>query len=506
MENRRVNSWEIDQTTRIHRYPLRDVRESPGPVPETDIAAAPLRRLCINEHWAAHVAGAIDRLSDSDAWSGTESDIQRAQAAIDTIFVQLSELFDVCPEAQTVTEIITETVIEYVGGCPTVEDCMPCIDISSLLKLEGGVLYARNSCCEWVEIGNLAPPSETLPPDDTVTADPPPVDLACSKAATFAEVFGDVCRWGVDNWNVWNPINLVSWLNHINSNYSALSLERKWLIAAFYVLFPLKNTSALGLYDEDIPDNFEQWLTCGWAKVLNDLTLDVSADEYSQMKTVLNQNTSGVLSAYHTAMFNAFGVNSFRLLAESAQYIDSDACDCPASGDTGTGESEVSASGWYLSAPISASYPVPQPTAYPDYGFVYVQQTLLHDIYGLVAILNPVSGSMNHFKRTNDPAPNFMPAHDIYMSSTNSDNFPLSVTAAYAFINVNQFNELNAIGELNGWARVDPLLGDGSPDYSNPVGLAGESALMSFTVYDNTAGVVEVQLRWLHNVNSPSHS
>jgi len=67
------------------------------------------------------------------------------------------------------------------------DDDMPCIDISNLLKIENGILYARDSCCVWVEIGNLATISEpaTNPFEGD---DPQPEYSACGKAASVMYV------------------------------------------------------------------------------------------------------------------------------------------------------------------------------------------------------------------------------------------------------------------------------------------------------------------------------
>jgi hypothetical protein len=62
---------------------------------------------------------------------------------------------------------------------------MPCFDISALLKIEGGILYARDSCCEWVAIGSFQPgaSSEDLGTEPlNPMEDPNVVYNACGKA------------------------------------------------------------------------------------------------------------------------------------------------------------------------------------------------------------------------------------------------------------------------------------------------------------------------------------
>jgi len=65
------------------------------------------------------------------------------------------------------------------------DDDMPCIDISGLLKVENGVLYARDSCCQWIEIGNFQPGTSSPDyGDDPLNPDGDPgfTYSACGKA------------------------------------------------------------------------------------------------------------------------------------------------------------------------------------------------------------------------------------------------------------------------------------------------------------------------------------
>src|SRR4030042_5226427 len=94
-----------------------------------------------------------------------------------------------CPEDTPRPQNGTPEGVDGIGACE-----MPCFDISNVLKIENGVLYARDSCCEWVEIGSLEGQTVPTPPevfDDALPEGQEP--NACGRA--FA---------------VWTAINTVT--------------------------------------------------------------------------------------------------------------------------------------------------------------------------------------------------------------------------------------------------------------------------------------------------------
>lgn len=66
-----------------------DPRSEPLPIPAVGPFDTPLRYLTVNAEWASHLIGALARLEYSDAWSGTENEIDAALQNIGEIIAQL---------------------------------------------------------------------------------------------------------------------------------------------------------------------------------------------------------------------------------------------------------------------------------------------------------------------------------------------------------------------------------------------------------------------------------
>jgi hypothetical protein len=105
--------------------------------------------------------GGLDLLRYPDAWSGSAEEVNRTTGQIENFIIDLilkESCETPCPDCPTAQECAP-----CAGGgsaCFTMEDYMPCLDISNMLKIVDGVLYAKNDCCEWVAVGgltNLAP-------------------------------------------------------------------------------------------------------------------------------------------------------------------------------------------------------------------------------------------------------------------------------------------------------------------------------------------------------------
>jgi hypothetical protein len=69
-----------------------DVRIVPAPVPATGVFDAPTVKVCVNSAWASHVDGCLERLLYTDAWKGTDADIERAVGEIRKLLATLSNI------------------------------------------------------------------------------------------------------------------------------------------------------------------------------------------------------------------------------------------------------------------------------------------------------------------------------------------------------------------------------------------------------------------------------
>ncbi len=80
-----------DTLSALLAIPHIDPRPDPLPPPGAAWNAAPLRSLVVNASWATHLVGVLERLTEWDAWSGSEAEIFDAIQAIEEIISQLSQ-------------------------------------------------------------------------------------------------------------------------------------------------------------------------------------------------------------------------------------------------------------------------------------------------------------------------------------------------------------------------------------------------------------------------------
>src|SRR5690606_9263734 len=79
-----------DERRAVHRLPYLDPRPDPISPPSTAWFEEPCRCIVLNAEWASHLLGVLDRLTEPDAWAGTDEQITAARQAIEEIAAQLS--------------------------------------------------------------------------------------------------------------------------------------------------------------------------------------------------------------------------------------------------------------------------------------------------------------------------------------------------------------------------------------------------------------------------------
>jgi len=86
------------------------------------------------------------------------------------------------------------------GNC---EDEMPCINVSALLKIENGILYARDDCCQWIAVGAIGAgvPGDLGDAPFEIPNVPDPTYSGCGKAIAVIEAIWRVGDAGLDNVN-----------------------------------------------------------------------------------------------------------------------------------------------------------------------------------------------------------------------------------------------------------------------------------------------------------------
>lgn len=133
--------------------------------------------------WIALLMGFLSQATRGRFWDEKTGSIQAAQAVGWEIFDSNIPL-ETC--AGLIAPILGGSGAMFGSGILDIGgDDMPCIDISSMLKMENGVLYARDSCCQWIAIGSFTPgsSSENLGTEPlNPTGEPGVTYYACGKA------------------------------------------------------------------------------------------------------------------------------------------------------------------------------------------------------------------------------------------------------------------------------------------------------------------------------------
>lgn len=219
-------------------------------------------------------------------------------------------------------EIIT--IVQTLGGGPAVEDdeLMPCIDITNLLKIEGGKLYGRDSCCEWKEIGTLEAQQESIPDD---FGGPDATYSACGKATAIVDAIYLVAG-GMFDASGGSPFFYVS---TTQAAYPAVDLKDK------YVIEGVLNCAAAKLLpdplgEEELLDEFAKaTIICKLVNSLSSTAADLTADDYAAINAAFNQNVSLIETGIFGAAANALGKAALNNIAKAGALDLTADCDCP---------------------------------------------------------------------------------------------------------------------------------------------------------------------------------
>lgn len=133
--------------------------------------------------WIAILLGFLSQATRGRFWEEKSGSIQAAQDVGWRIWDRNVPL-ETCIGLQG--PVLKPTMSSFDDGTLDVEGIeMPCVDISNMLKIENGILYARDSCCEWKSIGSFTPgsSSEDLGSEPLNPSGEPGVTYyACGKA------------------------------------------------------------------------------------------------------------------------------------------------------------------------------------------------------------------------------------------------------------------------------------------------------------------------------------
>lgn len=152
--------------------------------------------------WLSILRGLIGMMMYGRVWderSGIITQVQQIGYQIEDANIPLTT----CDGDTVPSDTITEEVIRYIFAGEGEEDFMGwlCGVNPEAFKIEDGVLSVRNFCGDWVEIGELTPPTDQADPDVWPEEDPPATYYACGKVASLQTAMLALSDAAWDNYN-----------------------------------------------------------------------------------------------------------------------------------------------------------------------------------------------------------------------------------------------------------------------------------------------------------------
>jgi len=457
-----------------------------------------------------HILGALEPLRWPDLWEGEPSAINQVTGVVEELFRSL-----ISREQCNVPDC---------PGCPDCPDCpdtraptsgvasndyglgeeweMPCLDLTNLIKIEGGVLYVRDSCCEWHAVGQLtglvgelgADVPGALLPEGSVYS-------ACGKATHVVDMIYRVVAGFFDAANELP----TQWVGTVEGYVPGYNLSNTHIangvIEALKLNLILAEPAVTAV-------QVRYRVLCELSQRLN-ATAALSDDEWGVLKNAWFSQL-GILDLIFVTAIAALGRGNLTNIAKLG-VVDVDAI-CPCEAFIDPAETGPDANGWYLSINYADTF-----TQWAESNTTWntaISAVLpVHDTYGsfLVVQSSPNASTIKRMAMTEiltDEAA--LPAYDVSVWGNTSDHLE-NINQNFPLISRTSIAIQTALAAQRGYAGyVDGgTTGIDSNQVANPEGLGGEVHAARFhypntVTYGNQFRVIEYRL--IHNVNSPSHS
>jgi hypothetical protein len=270
--------------------------------------------------WLALLQGIITTLARGRTWEESSGSIAAIQA-IGTQVIDRNFPLVFCG-GEPVPPLPPEIIYAACGGIEE-DNEMPCIDLSTLMKIEDGKLYVKDSCCEWVEIGSLEAVEETPPDGFADDLTPPPSYSACGKAVAVVDAIYLVANAMFEETDVSNPL---SWYSDVRAACPGISLKSKFLLEGILDAMLLKE---LDYTEEEIFDAVShQEIICRLERSLSATGTALTEAEFNAIDTAFNQEL-GFDVAIFGAAANAIGQSQLSNIAMAGSLSTDANCDCP---------------------------------------------------------------------------------------------------------------------------------------------------------------------------------
>lgn len=278
--------------------------------------------------WQFLLSGVLYSLSRGREWDAETGTIKTAQEIGWEIFDRNYPLV-LCGDVEPCEECSPEPQNGPFGGLSEIGvGEMPCIDISSMLRIENGVLQARDSCCEWVDIGAIAGLNEGVNNDPlNPGGDPGFVYSACGKAKAIVDAVYLTVQAGYSAIAEPYPWQLIPYVE----DTVGYDLDNNQLIGMFA---EITAGLVLGIEQSDVNDAVErQRILCRVVGEFEDDAVGVTTSEkFEAIKGCFKSEMfpfSLWWGMYEYAI-NAIGRVDMDTIAKFGAGSATENCDCPA--------------------------------------------------------------------------------------------------------------------------------------------------------------------------------
>lgn len=379
---------------------------------------------------------------------------------------------------------------------------MPCLDISRLLKIEGGNLYAKDDCCEWNLIGAIAGASADVSGETYEGFEQEYGTSACGKAWAITDAIyrlGTILADQMDNdpYTAWQnckaamPEVQLSWQYTINA----------WLALADVEFLDETNP----LYDpQPFDESTKQSILCKLENKLDDTATMPDKDTLFAMLDSLFESEwplDLIVQSFWYNVMKAIGENDIRNVGISGATLVKD-CACP---EEQFGQTEQSAGGWYWSDAFSIPFTAKGGF---DGSLVPVLRVAPHDAFGCAWFIKETGGDeFLESKRKDETDGNLGLVYDDYWYGTGSDHHAEDIW----WCQVDNDIATECLALLPNAQDADPggPTGVEGDNPASPPVVAGRTTLGTQALIalgdDEARSYGILYWRYLHNVNSPSH-
>jgi len=451
--------------------------------------------------WLAVLRGLVTlpmRGRNWDETSGSIRDVQRIGFLIENANIPLTT----CDGEAVPGETVTPETIRFIYGDESEENMgWVCGVNPEAFRIVDGVLEVRNFCGDWVAIGALTPPTDYPPDDPWSPIDPPPTFSGCGKITSLIDYMVALSSAIWSHYD--DPVTLES-AARAAVPPATLSRSRIYQWMASIVLL-----DDLGLDQSDFEnENAIQAAKCYAVAIATDTSTGTEDEKEACEEGMATSfyNIVGLMDkaqwkAYWHAIQETIGDQDCRLLLTLGATNTDAECDCPDL--TPNAPTEPDENGWYWSERQSMTV-----ESVGDYStYMCFKHSMEQDVFGWRFVLERDDNNKN-YKRMSASTASCADFDEDAWGNTSDHLEYASSTFVWCGGKLTLLQTLFAeegLTETTEWDRQSSNYAD-SDDPATPSYVQGTIVNHAFEGVSMTSGdTYTVKMRWLMNINSPSH-